>query len=252
VTRSLVELQTQQQRLTSFINDYEKQKIALARMIGLPLGQVYTLADAIPYREFPLGNLDGMIGRAMRDRADVQAASAQVRAAESARKAAGAEYLPALDLAADYGAIGVNPAQAHGTFSVSGGVRFPIFRFGRIRADIEEADAVLAQRRAEYEDVRRRAEQEVRNATLDITAAAQQVTVAESNRTLAAETLVQARDRFRAGVADTIEVVQAQESVASAEQDYITALYQFNVAQVGLARAMGAAGEGVARLLRGR
>jgi outer membrane protein TolC len=252
VTRSLVELQTQQQRWTSLINDYEKQKIAMARMIGLPLGQVYALADTIPYRELPLGSLDEMIGRALSDRSDVQAASAQVKAAELARKAAAAEYYPALDFSSDYGAVGINPSQAHGTFTVTGGVRFPILRFGRIRADIDEANAVLAHRRAEYEDVRRRIEQEVRNSTLDINTAAQQVKVAESNRTLAAETLVQARDRFRAGVADTIEVVQAQESVATAEQDYITALYQFQLAQVGLARAVGAAAEGVARLLRGR
>jgi outer membrane protein TolC len=146
----------------------------------------------------------------------------------------------------------VNPAQSHGTFLLSGGIRFPIFRFGRIRADIGQADAVLAQRRAEHQDLRGRAEQEVRNAVLDISTASQQVGVADSNRKLAAETLEQARDRFRAGVADTIEVVQAQESVAAAEQDYITALYMFNLAQVSLARAVGAAGEGVARLLQGR
>jgi outer membrane protein TolC len=252
VTRSLVELQTQQQRLTSFSNDYAKQKIALARIIGLPLGQPFTLADAIPYRALPLSNLDEMIARALRDRTDIQAAAAQVKAAEIARGAARAEYLPSVDVNADYGALGVNPAQSHGTFLFSAGIRFPILRFGRIRADILEADAVLAHRRAEYQDLRGHAEQEVRDAVLDITTAAQQVGVAESNRKLAAETMEQARDRFRAGVADTVEVVQAQESVASAEQDYISALYLFNLAQVSLARAVGAAGEGVARLLQGR
>jgi len=252
VNRSLVELQTQQQRLTSLSNDYEKQKLALARMIGLPFAQKFTLADTIPYRALPEGNLEEMIARALRDRTDIQAAAAQVKAAELARSAARAEYLPSVDINADYGALGVNPAQSHGTFLLSGGIRFPIFRFGRIRADIGQADAVLAQRRAEHQDLRGRAEQEVRNAVLDITTASQQVGVAESNRKLAAETLEQARDRFRAGVADTIEVVQAQESVAAAEQDYITALYMFNLAQVSLARAVGAAGEGVARLLQGR
>ena len=162
----------------------------------------------------------------MAGRADVQAAAAQVKSAELARKAATAEYYPSIDLSADYGAIGVNPSQSHGTFSVTGGVQFPIYRFGRIRADIDQADAALAQHRAEYEDLKARAEQDVRNAALDLTAAAQQVHVAESNRALAADTLVQSRDRFRAGVADTVEVVQAQESVASAEQDYISALYR--------------------------
>src|SRR5262249_50092023 len=148
------------------------------------------------------------------DRADVQAAEAQVKAGELARKAATAEMFPSVEMTADYGAIGVTPTnEAHGTFSVAGGGRFPIFRSRRIRADIEQADAALAQRRAEYSDAKGRAEQDVRDASLDLNAAAQQVKVAESSRTLAADTLVQARDRFRAGVSDTVELVQAQESV---------------------------------------
>jgi outer membrane protein TolC len=126
-------------------------------------------------------------------------------------------------------------------------VQFPIFRSGRIRADIDQADAALAQHRAEYEDLKARAEQDVRNAALDLTAAAQEVHVAESNRALAADTLVQSRDRFRAGVADTVEVVQAQESVASAEQDYISSLYALNLAEVSLARATGQTEQGILR-----
>jgi len=252
VNRSLVELQTQQQRLISITNDFEKQKIALARLIGLPLGQVFTLADTIPYAPPAAPNLDELIREALADRADVQAASAQMKAAEHTRSAAIAEYFPSLDLTADYGAIGVNPAQSHGTFSVNGAVRFPIFRSGRIRADIEQADAALAQRKAEYEDSKGRAEQDVRNASLDLNAAAEQVRVAESNRRLASDTLLQARDRFRAGVVDTIEVVQAQESVATAEQDYIGALYALNLAQLSLARAIGKTGPGIAQMLGGK
>ncbi len=253
VSRSLVELQTQQQRLTSLTNDFEKQKISLARLIGLPMAQKFVLSDAIPYREATPSDVDDLIQHALTSRPDVRAASAQVKAAELVRKAASAEYLPSLDVTADYGAIGVTPTnQAHGTFTVSGGVRFPIFRFGRIRADIDQADAVLAQRRAEYEDLKGRAEQDVRTALLDSNAAAEQVKVAESNRTLAADTLLQARDRFRSGVSDTVELVQAQESAATAEQDYISALYAFNLAQVSVARSIGQGERGVTRLLQGR
>jgi outer membrane protein TolC len=252
VNRALVELQVQQQRLTSLSNDLEKQKITLARLIGLPLGQLFALSDAIPRSDAPTANLNDLIQRAFAARADVAAAAAQLKAAEQTRKAAVAEMYPSLDVNADYGVIGTNPSQSHGTFAVSGGVRFPIFRSGRTRADIEEAEAVVAQRRAEHDDTRRRAEQEVRVAVLDMNAAQQQVRVADSNRGLAAETLEQARDRFRAGVADTIEVVQAQESVASAEQDYITALFAFNLARVSLARATGDIGPGILRVLRGQ
>jgi outer membrane protein TolC len=188
-----------------------------------------------------------LIAQSVNGRADVQAAAAQMKSAEFARKAAVAEYYPSVGVMADYGVIGENPSQSHGTFSVTGAVQFPIFRSGRIRADIDQADAALAQHRAEYEDLKARAEQDVRNAALDLTAAAQEVHVAESNRALAADTLVQSRDRFRAGVADTVEVVQAQESVASAEQDYISSLYALNLAEVSLARATGQTEQGILR-----
>jgi len=251
VNRSQVELQTQQQRLTSLQNDYEKQKISLARLIGLPMRQQFTLTTAVTYRDMPPFDVEDLIQHAWKDRADVRAAEAQVKVGELARKAAVAEYYPSLELTADYGAIGVTPTNdAHGTFTVAGGVRFPIFRSGRIRADIDQADAALSQRKAEYSDAKGRAEQDVRNAALDLKAAAQQVKVAESSRALARETLEQSRDRFRAGVTDTVEVVQAQELVATAEQDYITALYAFNLGRVALARAVGQTEQGIIRLLQ--
>jgi outer membrane protein TolC len=249
INRSLVELQTQQQRLTSLTNDYAKQKLTLARLIGLPMAQTFTLADSIPSPQTqPRSDLGTLIEQAVASRADVQAAAAQVKSAELARKAAAAEYYPSLGVSADYGAIGVNPSESHGTFTVTGAVQFPIYRFGRIRADIDQADAALAQHRAEYEDLKARAEQDVRDAALDLTAASDEVRVAESNRGLAADTLVQSRDRFRAGVADTVEVVQAQESVAAAEQDYISALYALNLAEVSMARAIGQTEKGILRL----
>ena len=253
VNRSLVELQSQQQRLTSLNNEYEKQKIALDRLIGLPMAQAFTLADDVPYRESPVPNADDLIQRAFGSRADVLAAAAQQKAAELAKGAAVAEVLPSLDLHADYGVLGVTPSnQAHATYTAAASITVPIFRSGRNRADIQQAEAVLAQRKAEYEDAKGRAEQDVRVALLDLTAASDQVKVAESNRSLAKDTLDQARDRFRSGVADTIEVVQAQESVATAEQDYISALFAFNLAQVSLARAIGQTEQGIARLLQGK
>jgi outer membrane protein TolC len=253
VNRSQVELQTQQQRLTALTNDFEKQKLALARLIGLPMAQRFTLATAIPYKDPPQVDLDDLIQHALKERDDVLAAEAQVKAGEFARRAAVAEYLPSLDVTADYGAIGVTPTnQAHGTFTAAGAVRFPIFRSGRIRADIEQADSALAQRKAEYSDVKGRAEQDVRTAVLDLTAASQQVKVSRSNRELAAETLVQARDRFRAGVSDTVELVQAQESVATAEQDFISSMYALSLARIALARATGRTEQGITRLLGGQ
>jgi outer membrane protein TolC len=250
MTRSQVELQTQQQRLTSERAAYAKQKIALARLIGLSSGQEFTLTDTLPYAPLENLTLEQAISLASQNRSDLKAAEAQVHSAEFSRKAAVAERFPTLDFAADYGVIGINPANSHGTFSVQGELRFPIWAGGHARGDIEEADARLQQRRAEYEDLRARVEADVRTAFLDLTAAAEQVRVAQSRRGLAQDELQQARDRFASGVADTVEVVQAQEVVSSAEQDYIASLNAHNLAKASVARASGQAEKIMRDLLR--
>jgi outer membrane protein TolC len=249
VTRSQVELQTEQQRLTALENDFAKQKLYLGRLIGLPPGQEFSISDVVPFA--PVTNLaiDQALLRAYANRSDLKAADSQVRAAELAKQAASAERLPSVHLGGDYGVIGPSPQNSHGTFGVTGSVRFPVFQGGRVRGDIDQADAVLAQRKAELQDLRGRIDTEIRAAYLDMHSAESQVKVAESNRGLAQETLTQARDRFAAGVADTLEVVQAQQAVAAAEQDYIASLYSHNLAKASLARAMGQADQNIKQFL---
>lgn len=249
VTRTQVELQTQQQRLTSRENDFAKLKIQFGRVIGLPSGQDITLTDTVPYAPLSALTLDQALSRAESTRADLKAAQAQVDAADLARKAAVAERYPSADVAGDYGVIGPAPDNMRGTFSVTGTLRFPIWQGGRVRGDIEQADAALRQRRLEYQDLRARIDAGIRQDFLDLTSAASQVAVADSSRKLAQDTLSQARDRFSAGVADTIEVIQAQEAVASAEEDYIDSLLAHNLAKASLARALGQADQGVQQLL---
>jgi outer membrane protein TolC len=248
-TRSQVELQTEQQRLTSVENDLAKQKIALGRLIGLPPAQEFTLSDALPFAPLNSITLDQALSRAAANRADLKAADAQIHAAELTKRAAEAERLPTISVGADYGVIGVNPTNSHGTFNLTGSVRVPIWNGRRSHGDAEQADAAIEQRRAEYQDLRGRIDAEIRTAFLDLNSAASQVNVADSNRKLAADTLQQARDRFAAGVADTVEVVQAQESVAAAEQDYIASLYAHNLAKATLARSMGQADQNIKQFL---
>jgi outer membrane protein TolC len=248
-TRTQVELQIEQQRLIGAENDFAKLKIALARAIGLPPRQEYTLAEMLPYAPLASLTLDEALDRASANRSDLKAAESQVRVAEVGRQAAVAERYPSAAVSGDYGVIGPSPTNAHGTFSVTASVRVPIFQGGRVQGDIEQADTVLQQRRAELEDLRGRVDADVRTAFLDLTSAANQVRVADSNRTLAQDTLTQARDRFAAGVADTVEVVQAQEAVAVAEQDYIAALYAHNRAKGAIARAVGQAEQNIRQFL---
>jgi outer membrane protein TolC len=243
VNRSQVQVLTQQQRLVSLQNDLAKQKINLARITGLPPDDQYTLADDVPYSADPPLSLDEALTQAFQQRADLKSAEAQVRAGERNRAAAQTERLPSLSLSADYGAIGLNPAQAHGTFSVVGTLRVPIWQGGRTEGNIEQAEAALAQRKAELADLRGRIESDVRNAYLDLQAARSQIDVAEKNLQVNEETLMLTRQKLDAGVSDNVAIVQSQDSLASARLDYINSVFAHNVAKLSLARAIGRAAE---------
>ncbi len=251
VMRSLVELETQQQRLSSLEADLKKQKIALARVIGLPQDRELNLSEPLSMQRAPVPEVSFAIAQAQRHRADLRSAEAQVAAAEQALSAAHAERLPSVTLNGDYGALGPNPTSAHGVFAVTGTVNVPIWQGGRTKGDILEAEATLHQRQAELADSRARVEQDVRNALIELQTASGQVELASTNRGYANETLTESRDRFSAGVATTVEVVQAEEQVAGAENDYISSLFSFDLARLSLARATGEAEAELPQLLQG-
>ena len=249
VLRAEVELRTEQQRLLAQQNQVEKDKLTLARAIGLPAGQQFTVTDQLPFS--PLAtSLDDLLKQAFDNRADFRAAQASVRAAEYAIEAARAEhYWPSVVAQADYGDIGSTLANSHGTYTFLAGVKVPIYAGGRARIDTEEAQTVLRNKKNAVEDLRGRIDYEVRNALLDLQSAAEQVAVAKTNVDLATETLTQARDRFGAGVVDNIEVVQAQQLLAAANENYISSLNTHNGAKIALATAIGTAEEGVPQYL---
>ena len=249
LNRSEIQLLTSRERLLSLNNDYAKQKINLARLTGLPATDNYEITSKVPFSPAPPIELNAALQQAFQQRADLQAAQAQIRAAQFTRSAARAERLPSLSLSADYGAIGTNPSQSHGTFSVVGTLSVPIWQGGRTEGDIEQADAALAQRRAELEDVRSHIESDVRNAFLDLEAATSQVEAARRNLEVTKQTLDLTRQRYSAGIGEYVEVVQAQESVAGAELDYINSVFAHNVAKLSLARAIGGAAEKLSTFL---
>jgi outer membrane protein TolC len=249
VDRSEVEALTQKQRLLSLENDLSKQKINLARMTGLPPNEHYDISDEVPFAAAPPISVDDAFKQALDGRADLKAAESQVRAAERGKAAAKSELLPSLSAAGDYGVIGVNPAQSHGTFTASATLRVPIWQGGRAKGDIEQADAAISQRRAELEDLRGQVESDIREAYLDVETAASQVEVAQRNIHVTEEALDLTRQRFEAGVTDNVEVVQAQESATTAKLDYINSVFAHNAAKLSLARAMGRTAESLPRFL---
>jgi outer membrane protein TolC len=251
VLRAEVELNTLTQRATAAANDLDKVKLQLARIIGLPLGQSYALDPNIPELPDPDTTLDRAVERAYRSRPDYQAALERVKAAEAVRDAIAGDRLPSVRVNADYGDIGLAPSDARSTYSISGIVNVPVFQGGRLRGRMLEAEADLMDRRSEAEDFKAGIYYEIRAAFLDLQATAEQLQVATKARDLAARQLTQARDRFAAGVGSNIEVVQAQESVALASEQYIAARYGYDLAKGALVRGTGATEDVVRQILGG-
>jgi outer membrane protein TolC len=243
--RAKVELQTRQQQLLQAKNNFGMQKLTVARVIGLAPGQEFELTDNSPYRPFEGITVDDALNRAYASRSDYPAAMTDVRAAVYAREAAVAGYYPSLSFNADYGAAGSHPSTAKRVFDERGTLSIPILQDNSVHADILQAHTRLQQTRERLDNLRVQIDADIRTALLNLQSSADQENVARSNIDLAEETLLQSRDRFSAGVTDTVEVVQSQEAVASAHEQYISSLYNYNFAKISLVRAMGIVQAGV-------
>lgn len=236
-----VQALTHQQRLLSLQNDLAKQKINLARMIGLPPNDQYEVSDdnaTLPATQL---TVEDALKQAFDNRADLKAAEAQLHAAERAHSAARGERYPSLSFNGDIGGIGTTPSQMGTTFTATATLKVPIWQGGKTEGDVEQADATLKQRRAEYEDLKGQIESDVRSAFLDMQASASQVEVAQRNVQVTKEAAELTHQKQEAGVVDNVTYVQAQETVNNAEFDYINSVFAQNIARLNLARAIGRA-----------
>lgn len=238
VVRAEVRLSTERQRLTAADAAYRKAKLDLGRLIGLPATQTFSVR-AVRFVPAPAVTAAQALSRAEASRPDLKAAAARVQVAEEERRAVRGEALPSVRVAGDYGPTGLSPATARATYRAGAEVNIPIFQGGRVGGRMAEADADLRQRKAELEDLRASVAYDIEGAFLDLRATEEQYQVATRAQSLADLQLTQARDRFAAGVASSIEVVQAQEDVAAAAERLIDSLYRFNAAKVVLAHVMG-------------
>ena len=239
--RARVDYQTLQQSLITTQNQYEKDKIALARAIGLPLEQKFTLTDQAPYSALDKLDADVAVKQALENRSDLKALEEQVESAKHSRSATTAERFPTLSFNGDYGDIGVNVLHSHGTGNATGQLSAPLFEEARLRGDARQSQAQLDEKVAQLSDLRGQVSADIRDSILDIQAAEQLVEVARSNVQLSNEALSEAQQRYAAGVADNLAVSQAQQALAQANDQYVSSLYQHNVAKLALARALGVA-----------
>jgi outer membrane protein TolC len=240
-TRTEVQLHSEEYTLSVDRNNFEIAKLTLARAIGLPLGQHFEIADRLPYADVNPPSAEDALNTAYKSRADFRAAFDSMKAAQQALSAAKSERYPVLAANGSYGDIGTTFGHSHGDFSFQAGVSVPVFTGGRIKGDITQAEAELEQRKAETENLRGQVDYDVRTALLNLAAAKEQVDVAQRNLGLADENLARSKDRFTSGVTDSVEVVQSEQSLASANDQYITGVYNHNLAKLMLARAIGVA-----------
>ncbi|MGE0040866.1 MAG: TolC family protein [Vicinamibacterales bacterium] len=240
VLRAEVQMEADEQREIARENDSAKARLALADAIGLsPATQPIVLADTLTYTPATAPALDAALAQARARREDLQAARARLSAAEARRTAASASRLPSVDLHANYGTIGAAIDTARPTYAVSATVSVPLFNGGETHGKVLEARADVARAQAEADALDRRIEFEVQAALLDIAAAERRAEVARHTVELATEQETQARDRFRAGVAGNLELVQAQAMLAGARDAYIAAVTAHHLARAALARAIG-------------
>jgi outer membrane protein TolC len=240
VLRAQVQFQNNQQDLISAKNQFEKDKLALARTIGLPLDQQFNLTDKVPFAAFDQIDPQVAFEQALKTRKDLQASGEQVKSASAEMKSAWAYQLPVASFSGDFGALGTTPGHSHGTYTATGEVSAPVLQIAKTRGQEQVASSQYEQARARLADQVQQVNQDVRDSLLDIQAAAKLVEATHSNVELANEALSEAQQRFHAGVSDNLPVSQAQSQTEQANDQYISALYQHNVAKLSLARALGA------------
>jgi outer membrane protein TolC len=252
VTRTGVQLHTEEYNLSVARNDFAVAKLTLGRAIGLPLGQSFEIADQLPYADINPPTVEEALKMAYDSRSDFRSALNSAKSAEQGLSAAKGERYPVVAVSGDYGDQGATFGQSHGVFSFQAGISVPVFTGGRIKGDITQAEATLHQRKAEAENIRGQIDYDVRTAFLNLNAAKEQVDVAHQNVDLANDNVARSNERFAAGVTDSVEVVQSEQSLASANDQYITSLYSHNLAKLALARALGVARVNFSQYLGGR
>lgn len=249
VLRAQVQSQLRSQQLIAAENEVGKAKLALSRSIGLPAGQAFEATNKMPVALPQPVPLEVALQHAYENRNDLKRAESAVRAAELQKKAAMAKALPSVRFDGDYGDIGRSPSTSHGTYSATVSVKVPIFQGGHIKGEVDEADALLNQRRAELADLKGKVDAEVRTNFMDLESAIKQFQAAQTSLQLADQQLAQSRDRFAAGVSGSLEVTQSQEALANANESYITSVYALNLAQAKLAFVVGEAEQKIRQFL---
>jgi outer membrane protein len=237
--RANVELQNEKQRLIEAANDRETSLYALSRLLNLDPRQPVELADSLGFFDTPQPDVQASIDEALADRQEWKSLDQQIQAAERSKKAAQDSRLPSLRFDGNWAYQGTSTNNGIPVYNYQASVNMPLFTGGRIHAEVVKADLEIKKLDEQRADLRNQIALDVKTALLNLDSARSEVEVANLGVQLAKEEVGQARDRFKAGVANNIEVIQAQDSLARANDNQIAALYRFNQARADYARSIG-------------
>ena len=237
--RANVELQNEKQRLIEAQADRERSLSGLSRILNLDPRQVLELADSLGFFDTPQPEAEPSIEAALGDRQEWKALKSQIKSAKLQKKEAWDSRLPSFRVDGDWAYLGTHPNTGTDTYSYVASANLPIFTGGRIHAEVVRADLEIQLLQQQLDDLRNSIALDVKTALINLTSARNEVAVAKLGIELSNQEVDQARDRFRAGVANNIEVIQAQDSLARANDNQIAALYRFNQARADYARSIG-------------
>jgi outer membrane protein TolC len=237
LVRAQVQLARDRQTLLVERDAYQTSLLALARFMGISPGTPLELAGHMEFHPVPAPPIDEALRTALEARSDYRSLLTERQSLVEQEKAARARYFPKLSVNGDYGALGTAQTMA-GIGEIQGTISISLFDWDRT-GQRKELESQVRRLNEQIDDLTRGIEQDLRKALLDLDSTASQVSVTESALTLAERELALAQDRFRNGVTDNIEVVTAQDTLASAQDDRIMALARHTDAGMALARALG-------------
>ncbi len=237
--RANVELQNEKQRLIEAEADRETSIYALSKLLNLDPRQAIELADSLSFFDTPQPDMEASIDQALADRQEWKSLESQLKAAQAEKRASQDSRLPTLRFDGNWAYQGISSATGIPTYNYQASVNMPLFTGGRIHAEIVRAGLEIQKLEQQQADLRNQIALDVKTALINLNSARNEIQVANLGIQLSNEEVLQARDRFRAGVANNIEVIQAQDSLARANDNHIAALYRFNQARADLARSIG-------------
>src|SRR6202790_4219245 len=237
--RANVELQNEKQRLLEAQADRDTSLFGLSRLLNLDPRQSIELGDSLGFFDTPQPDVEASIEDALSARQEWKAIQARQNSAKLEKQASQSQRLPSLRFDGNWAYLGSTSNSGIPTYQYQASVNMPLFTGGRIRAEVVRADLELQKIDQQKADLRNQIALDVKTALLNLQSARNEVQVANLGVQLAKEEVDQARDRFKAGVANNIEVISAQDSLSRANDNQIAALYRFNQARADFARAVG-------------